>query len=93
VKSLIVRHGAAAVLRYRVEDARSDKARVTIRVRDTHGRFVRTWKRGWRRCGGVEHSLLFRCTLPRGKYVVKAYAVDRAGNPQSKMRSGKLTVR
>ena len=93
VKALTVRHGAAAVLKYRVEDARSDKARVTIRVRDTHGRFVRTWKLGWRRCAGVEHLLLFHCTLPRGTYAVKAYAVDRAGNPQSKMRSGKLTVR
>jgi photosystem II stability/assembly factor-like uncharacterized protein len=93
VESLVVRHGAGALLKYRVEDARSSKARVTIRIRDSHGHRVSTWKLGWQRCEPVRHSLLFTCLLPPGTYWVKAYAIDRAGNAQSATQSGRLTVR
>jgi photosystem II stability/assembly factor-like uncharacterized protein len=93
VESLIVRRGAAGVIRYQVEDAQSDTALVTIRVRDANGRVVSTWDLGWRRCEPVKHSLLFRCVLPRGVYTMRASAVDQAGNAQSAARGGTLTVR
>ena len=81
------------MLKYRVGDAVSETANITIRVRDVDGRPVRTWKLGWKPSDGSEHLLLFTCTLPRGTYVVKVYAVDRAGNAQSSARGSTLTVR
>ena len=93
VRPLTVKHGAAGVLKYRVGDAVSETANITIRVRDVDGRPVRTWKLGWKPSDGSEHLLLFTCTLPRGTYVVKVYAVDRAGNAQSSARGSTLTVR
>ena len=35
----------------------------------------------------------WRCTLAEGKYTLKVYATDIAGNAQSKVGSAKLTVR
>ena len=47
---------------------------------------------GWARCD-LRQVVMFNCTLPRGVYTVKALAVDRAGNRQSRAASGTLRVR
>jgi hypothetical protein len=51
---------------------------------------------GWQKTGDTgarAHDFHFRVTLPRGTYNVRALALDRAGNPQSRAVAGKLRVR
>ena len=92
VASATAASGAVATLSYVVTDAGGTTARVTIRVRDHHGRAVRTWDMGWQRCG-LRQVVMFRCTLPPGRYTMRALAVDPAGNRQSRAQVGVLTVR
>lgn len=87
------RHGAKTWVRYRVTDARSSRARVTLRIRDGRGHLLKSRPLGWQRTGSTVHRCLFRCDLSRGTYYVKAVATDRAGNPSSRMMAGKLVVR
>lgn len=86
------RRGARASLRYVVGDW-SSRVRVTIHVSDGRGHLLRTRPLGWRRTGGSTQAFTLRCDLPRGTYLVRAYATDRAGNTQSRMTAGKLVVR
>jgi len=87
------RRGARASLRYVVRDDRSGRARVTIHVSDGHGHRLKSRPLGWQRTGAGAHAFSLRCDLPRGTYSVRAYATDRAGNPQSRMSAGRLIVR
>ena len=41
----------------------------------------------------MTRSQTWRCTLPKGRYTIKVYATDIAGNLQSKVGSARLTVR
>jgi hypothetical protein len=92
VVSSTVTSGAVGEFSYFVRDAVSADARVTLKIRDSGGRMVRTWAMGWRRCG-LRQVVMFRCTLRPGAYTVKALAMDRAGNRQSSAVAGTLTVR
>jgi photosystem II stability/assembly factor-like uncharacterized protein len=87
------RRGARASLRYVVVDDWSSRARVTIHVSDGRGHLLKTRPLGWQQTGDGAHAFALRCDLPRGTYLVRAYATDRAGNTQSRMTAGKLRVR
>ncbi len=76
-----------------MKDARSPRARVTLRIKDRRGRVVEQRALGWRDTGAAAYVFSFRCRLPRGRYVVRALAVDRSGNRQSRMIAGRLVVR
>lgn len=93
-RSMSVRRGRRAILRYRVTDVRpgSAWARVTVVVR-RRGRTVKTVRLSSRRAvnRALRHSL--RCNLPRGTYRVYVRATDAAGNRQVSVRSATLTVR
>jgi photosystem II stability/assembly factor-like uncharacterized protein len=87
------RRGARASLRYIVGDDWSARVRVTIRVSDGRGHLLKTRPLGWQWTGDSTRTVTLRCDLPRGTYLVRAYATDRAGNAQSRMTPGKLVVR
>ena len=91
-KPTTVRRGVAALLRYRVTDAQSATATVTIRIRDGHGRTVATLALG-RRTTGSQHVARYVCRLPRGAYRFAVYAHDEAGNAQTRTGWNTLTVK
>jgi hypothetical protein len=80
-------------VRYYVADARSSRARVTIRISDGGGHLLKSRPLGWQRTGSAAHTFSFRCDLPRGTYSVKVLATDRSGNAQSRVVAGRLFVR
>lgn len=41
----------------------------------------------------TKHTLSWRCTLPRGRYTIKVYATDIAGNPASRLEAAVLKVK
>jgi hypothetical protein len=86
-----VLRGARAALRYRADDL-TPRARVRLAVRTLAGHQVATLKIGVRRTNSL-HVARWRCTLPRGVYVVTVYATDQAGNRQATAGSAHLTVR
>jgi len=93
VKSATTRRDAHVTLTYFVKDAASSRARVTLRISDGRGHLYKSRQLGWRSTGPAGHRVTIRCDLPRGAYSVKARATDRAGNTQSRMVAGRLTVR
>jgi beta propeller repeat protein len=76
-----VTKGRTARLPYRVNDAMSPKATVTIRIKTLHGATVKTLSLG-RRATGRRLNATFTCTLARKKYRFEVYAKDLAGNQQ-----------
>jgi photosystem II stability/assembly factor-like uncharacterized protein len=83
--------GARTPLRYRVDDARSATATVTIEIRGG-GHLVKTLRLG-RRTTGARHEARFVCRLARGGYRFSVYARDEAGNPQTRLGWNILTVK
>ena len=79
------------MLRYRVDDL-TPKARVRLGVRTLAGHRVATLKLGFRRTNALR-AARWRCTLPRGVYVITVYATDQAGNRQATAGSLPLTAR
>jgi hypothetical protein len=88
-----VRRGKTVALRYKVLDARPgcEKAKVTLKILSGK-RVVRTLKAGPYK-SNITRSYRWRCGLPRGRYTLKVYATDIAGNAQAKVSTARLTVR
>lgn len=83
---------ATATLRYRVSDTLSAKARVTLKIKNPRGRTVKSIRLGWRRTNKAL-SYRVKCSYSPGTYRYCVYAVDLAGNKQSKVGVNALTVR
>ena len=88
----VARRGENVVLRYRVRDALSRSARVTLVIRTGAGKFVRALHLGWQRTGQVYSTALVADFTP-GRYRCSVAAVDLAGNRQSEGVSARLLVR
>jgi len=86
-----VRRGAVATLRYRVDDALSDTATVTIRIKSPAGRTVGVHMA--RQATNVALRYRVHCGMPEGTYRVFVYARDLAGNAQTQVGSNVLVVR
>jgi len=84
--------GASVALRYRVTDALSPTAHVTIVVRKVNGGTVQTISLG-ARTTGANHAAAIRAPLGAGRYRYVVTATDLAGNTQSVAGSNALTVR
>ena len=85
--------GKRVRLAYNVSDALpgSEKAKVTLKL--FKGRALKkTFKLGVR-AANLKQSTSWRCTLARGRYTLKVYATDIAGNKQSRVGTARLTVR
>jgi C1A family cysteine protease len=87
-----VKHGKRVKLAYRVNDAVPGSGRASVLIRILKGaRSIKTVKVG--SCAvNVRGACTWRCTLAKGKYTIKVYATDLAGNRQSKVGSAKLKV-
>lgn len=88
-----VTQGRRVRLAYKVNDTLPGcgKARVTIKV--FRGATVRQTLKLGIRPSNLKQSVAWRCRLPRGRYTLKVYATDIAGNTQSKVGSALLRVR
>jgi ABC-type oligopeptide transport system substrate-binding subunit len=93
-KSSSVRRGAVATLAFKVSDAKPNGgwAAVTIKVKNAHGRIVKSLNVGKKSVNKVL-STRFICKLAKGTYRFAIYAKDAAGNGQSKIGSNKLVVK
>ncbi len=83
--------GRRALVHFRVKDATSPRASVTIKVRTRSGRLVRTVSLGRRATNRALRASLGH--LHRGVYHFTVYATDLAGNHQVKAGSNRLVVR
>jgi hypothetical protein len=88
-----VRKGGRIALRYRVLDAvpGSGKAKATLKIY-AGKRVVRTLNAGSSTTNATR-TYSWRCKLPRGRYTLKVYATDIAGNVQATVGSARITVR
>jgi hypothetical protein len=85
--------GKRVRLAYKVRDALPgcEKAKVTLKL--FKGKALKkTFKLGVR-TSNLKQSLSWRCKLARGRYTLKVYATDIAGNKQSRVGTAWLTVR
>lgn len=80
------RHEGTGILYFKAADATSGVARVTLTLRDSRGRVVKSILQ---RAGNWAYSperpyywLRFRCDLAPGRYRLEVRGRDRAGNPQ-----------
>lgn len=87
----VARYRRYATLRYKVRDGTSNRARVTIYIKNSRRRVVK------RLCvySYVNRYVAkrFRCTLRRGTYRFYVYATDLAGNRQSRVGYNRFVVR
>ena len=85
----VVHRSVLTAVRFKVTDALSPTARVEIRVY-RGGKLMRSIADESTTTGSV-HAVKWRCRLPRGRYVLKVYATDLAGNAQRVL--GRRTIR
>ena len=86
------RTGKTALVRFKVKDAMSPKARVTVTVRTRGGKLIRVIKLGQRPTNRLLGAK-FACNLRRGTYRFTVLATDLAGNKQVKAGANRLIVR
>jgi len=81
-------------LRYQVNDPApaTEKAYVTIKIKNRAGKVVKTLTLGWQKVNAALGKR-FKCSLARGTYRFYVYARDLAGNPQSHIGAARLTVK
>lgn len=79
--AVAVAKGATAKIPYRVNDALSPRATVTIRIKTLGGTTVKTLSLG-RHVTGKLLTARFVCNLAKKKYRFEVYAKDLAGNQQ-----------
>jgi len=89
-----VRRGAKVKLAYRVDDPAPScgRAKVTLKVYQG-SRLKKTIAIKSTVACNLKKTHAWQCTLPKGRYTLKVYATDIAGNKQSKVGSNTLTVK
>jgi hypothetical protein len=90
--TLVVRRGAVATPRYRIDGAGVKRVDVVIRIRDSGGRTLKTIVLKDRRVGRAL-TASFRCWLAPGRYRYYVQAVTADGVWQGKPSSKPLIVR
>ena len=89
--STTIAAGATGAIAFRVTDELSPAAAVVVRLLNAHGDVAKA--RYWARLTtGTLHRYTFLCNLKRGTYHVRVGATDLAGNHQTKVATGTLTV-
>ena len=88
-----VKKGGTVKLGFKVADASPGcgQARATLRI--YHGKKLKKTLRPPVCATNVKKTFSWRATLPVGKYTLKVYAADAAGNAQSKVGSATLTIK
>jgi hypothetical protein len=89
-----VKKGKKVKLGFLVSDAVPGSGQATVTLKILKGRkAVKTLAVSGAQPVNARQTYTWRCKLARGTYTVKVYAVDLAGNAQSKVGSAKLKVR
>jgi len=94
-RKVLVRRNRTAAVRYVAKDQAPSggSVKATIVVKRKDGVVVLRYRvRGWVTTG-TAHTARFTCKLPRGKYTVRAGAVDAAGNKSTNTASRRFIVR
>jgi hypothetical protein len=89
-----VRQGKKVKLGYQVNDPHPGSGRATVTLKIYKGKKLKKTIqiKGTVTCN-ARKSCSWKCTLARGRYTVKVYATDIAGNTQSKVGRATLKVR
>lgn len=90
--SASVKKGGWTKLYYKVSDKYTDKAGVTIVIKNSRGQFIGNLYAGWKTPGKLRYKW-YEADLPRGTYYFYVKAKDHAGNTQYNKASDKLIVR
>jgi hypothetical protein len=85
--------GRKAKLAYLVSDAKPGCGQAVVTLKIYQGKKLRKTLKAGTCASNAKTNYSWRCTLAEGKYTLKVYATDIAGNTQSKVGSAKLTVR
>jgi hypothetical protein len=76
-----------------VSDAKPGCGQAVVTLKIYQGKKLRKTLKAGTCTSNAKTKYSWRCTLAEGKYTLKVYATDIAGNTQSKIGSAKLTVR
>jgi hypothetical protein len=88
-----VKKGKKVKLAYKVADAQPGCGQAAVTLKIYKGKKLKkTLKVGSCACN-AKTKYSWRCRLAKGKYTLKVYASDLAGNAQSKVGSARLTVK
>ena len=87
-----VKHGKRVNLRYKVKDPAPSCGRATVTIKIFKAGKLKKKLALGSHVSNVLHGFRWKCTLAKGRYTIKVYATDAAGNRQSKVGSARLTV-
>jgi hypothetical protein len=79
-------------LQYSVSDNVSSECYVTIDIRTSAGKLVKTMDLGWKQCN-VAFTAVVPGTLKKGSYRYTVHATDWLGNPESRAGTASFVVR
>ena len=89
-----VKKGRKVRLTYQVSDALPGSGQAKVALKVYKGAKLKKTIRIKTACTcNAKQSYSWKCTLAKGKYTLKVYATDLAGNAQSKVGSAKLVVK
>jgi photosystem II stability/assembly factor-like uncharacterized protein len=90
-----VKKGARPAFDFWVNDNLSNKARVSIVIKDRNGKTVKTLALGWLATSREFSAPIssWKCTLAKGAYTFSVQALDQAGNREAVLGSNTFTVR
>ena len=91
--NVAVKHDKSCRIYFKVHDRLSPQATNVVTITTRSGRVKKRWSRGY----GANYSgywwVSYRCTLPKGTYLIRVYGKDLAGNQQSVAGKAYLHVR
>jgi hypothetical protein len=88
-----VKKGKTVKLAYKVLDAKPGCGQAAVTLKIYKGKKLKKTLKAGSHASNVKRSYSWRCTLAKGKYTLRVYATDIAGNVQSKVGSARLTVK
>ena len=94
-RSVSVKSGHTCVIWYAVRDKLSPQVTSILEITTKSGVVKKRWTRGYypNLSAGYYWTQKYRCTLPKGTYLIRVDGKDLAGNPQSVVGKAYLRVR
>ena len=88
-----VKKGKTVKLAYKVLDVKPGCGKAAVILKIYKGKKLKKTLNAGTRASNLKRTCSWRCTLGKGKYTLRVYATDVAGNAQSKVGSARLTVK
>ena len=92
-RNVTVRRGKTCRLSFKVHDHLSPEVTRLVRITTRSGRVLRHWSWGYGTNYAGYRYIRYTCKLAKGKYLVRIYAKDLAGNVQSVIGKAHLYVK